>query len=117
LIWLFLAFAVKHFVCDFPLQTAAMLRSKGQYGHPSGILHALIHGAGTLIVAFAFGLPWWIAAADAVIHYHLDWGKNQVTHRLKLSPVDDAFWWFLGADQLAHQMTYLGLVSLVLTAS
>ena len=31
---------IKHFICDYPLQTAYQLRNKGTYGHPGGIIHA-----------------------------------------------------------------------------
>ena len=75
MVCLFTVFFIKHFVCDFPLQRAYQYKNKGTYGHPGGILHAAIHGGGILAVCTAFGLPIWLAFADAVIHYHIDWAK------------------------------------------
>jgi hypothetical protein len=109
---IFVAFFVKHFVCDFPLQCPYMFLNKGKYGHPGGLLHASVQGAGTLMVCVAFGLPLWLALADAVVHYHVDWSKNQLNDRFKLMPNNKYFWWLLGADQLAHYLTYAVLVEL-----
>src|SRR5205809_532082 len=109
--WLFTAFFIKHFICDFPLQWAYQYKNKGTYGHPGGILHAAIHGAGTLVVCLIFGLPAWLALADAVIHYHIDWAKMRLNAHWGLKPDNsEYFWWLLGLDQLLHYLTYAGLV-------
>jgi hypothetical protein len=109
---IFVAIFVKHFICDFPLQYPYMFLNKGKYGHPGGLLHAAVQGTGTLAVCLGFGLPLWLAIADAVIHYHVDWTKNQLNDRFKLAPNNKYFWWLLGADQLAHYLTYAALVAL-----
>jgi hypothetical protein len=106
------AFILKHFLCDFPLQRAYQYRNKGIYGHPGGILHAAIHGVGTLGVCFLAALPLWLAAVDTVIHYHVDWAKSQVNDRLALKPDNDNFWNLLGIDQMAHYLTYILLIYL-----
>ncbi len=109
---MFTAFFIKHFVCDFPLQRAYQYKNKGIFGHPGGILHAAIHGAGTLAVCLVFGLPLWLALADAMIHYHIDWAKMRLNARWGLKPDNsEAFWWLLGADQIAHYLTYAWIVS------
>ena len=41
---------VKHFVCDFVVQTPYQIMNKGRYGHPGGLLHAGIHAAATGLV-------------------------------------------------------------------
>lgn len=106
------AFFIKHFVCDFPLQQAYQYKNKGTYGHPGGILHAAIHGAGTLAVCLGFGLPFWLALADAVIHYHIDWAKMRLNARWGLKPENsEYFWWLLGLDQFFHYLTYAWMVS------
>jgi hypothetical protein len=108
----FIAFFIKHFVCDFPLQWAYQYKNKGTYGHPGGILHAGIHGAGTAIVCMMFGLPLWLALVDAVVHYHIDWAKMRLNAHWKLkSDNSEYFWWLLGFDQLLHYLTYGALLS------
>src|SRR5438105_10779954 len=65
-------FEVKHFVCDFVLQTAYLYRNKGIYGHPAGFIHAGLHAVGSLpaIVLFAPapGLLALILAGDFLVH-------------------------------------------------
>src|SRR5882757_6970816 len=46
----FLYLHLKHFLCDFPLQSGYQLRTKGIYGDFGGILHASIHALATLPV-------------------------------------------------------------------
>lgn len=113
------ALQLKHFVCDFLLQTPYQLRNKGTYGHPGGILHAGIHAVGTLPALFILGAgPGMIAAvivAEFVVHYHADWGKEQFGRRMKLTPANALFWQALGFDQLVHQLTYVAIVWIVAT--
>ena len=112
LLWLF----IKHFICDFPLQAFAWLyRYKGTYGHAGGLVHAILHSIGTLVVlAFWLGSHAWVyALADAVIHYHIDWAKMNLNKRLHLKPDNSEwFWILLGFDQLLHHLTYFGIVAL-----
>ena len=112
---------VKHFVCDFIYQTPFMLQNKGEYGHPGGVLHAAVHGLGTFLSFFAVfaclgGLTFLLlipcivlGALDALIHYHVDWLK--VKFSKGLTPADHSFWVLMGADQLAHGLTYVILVA------
>lgn len=104
----------KHFLADFPLQTAHMLANKGTYGHMGGVTHAGVHvGLSTPVyllftdnIALIFGL----ALAEFVIHYHIDWGKETLAKHLQLTPADRTFWALIGLDQLAHHLTLLALV-------
>lgn len=101
------AFIGKHFLADFPLQPPYQWMNKGKYGHPGGLLHAGIHGAFTLAILYEFDMPLWLAAVDAVIHYHVDWAKMQ----LPWKPDNKYFWWALGVDQMLHYLTYVGIVA------
>ena len=47
---------VKHYIIDFVMQTDEMVKGKGVYGNPKGILHSLQHAIGTLLIAFFFYL-------------------------------------------------------------
>lgn len=101
----------KHLVFDFFLQTAYQYKNKGIYGHPGGILHAGLHAFGTSFL-FLYVYPGaafaaMILAGEFVVHYHIDWTKEQLLKRLRLKPDDAGFWWALGVDQFLHGVTYV----------
>jgi hypothetical protein len=105
------ALQMKHFICDGPLQTRAMVEAKGHYGRPLGLLHALIHCAGTVLVLAGFGfaaaMALLLGLLDFAIHYHVDFTKENVVRKAGWTPAQGPFWWALSADQTAHQLTYL----------
>ncbi len=119
---LLVLFQVKHFICDGPLQTADMVREKGHYGRPLGILHAAIHGAGTLCTLLVAGLVSGVAPMlavklallDFVIHYHVDFSKERIVRSVGWTTTQAPFWWALSADQMMHQLTYLLLTYIAL---
>lgn len=105
------AFAIKHFVGDFVLQSQYMIDQKGTYGAWGGICHSLIHATLTAgIVTFA-GVPladiFGLACCDYAFHYHIDWLKQNISARFTTQ--DPEFWMCLGADQMLHTLTYLFL--------
>ncbi|MBO6673857.1 MAG: DUF3307 domain-containing protein [Rhizobiales bacterium] len=114
-----LGLQAKHFLFDFVFQSDWQVRNKGRYGHPGGLVHAGLHGTGTLAVGLlaalmgviGLGAALVLALADAIIHYHVDWSKAQISRRMKLTPDRHAFWIALGADQAAHHVTYLVLLA------
>ena len=106
----------KHAVADFYLQTPYQYLNKGKYGHPGGYIHAGNHPAltplvylvllpGSLLIAVG------LALGEFVLHYHIDWLKEQVTHRNGWTTSDRGFWFALGTDQLVHGLTYLLIVA------
>jgi hypothetical protein len=113
---LFTLFAlfVKHFICDFPLQTTPwMYRNKGSYLHPGGIAHAALHGIGTFIVMAFVDVKVALIAAlfDWLVHYHIDWAKMNLNARFNLKPDNSEWFWIaLGFDQLLHHATYFIIV-------
>lgn len=120
-----LCLQAKHVLFDFVFQSDWQVRNKGSYGHPGGLVHAGLHALGTLCVGLGIMMAGVIgpavavamAAADFVIHYHVDWSKAQMSRRMHLTPDRHGFWIAMGLDQAAHQVTYLGLVAaLVLLA-
>lgn len=104
----------KHFIVDFPLQTAFQRNNKGNYGHLGGVLHAFLHGLGTWLcfIWYKPEVAMWLAIADYGLHYHIDWGKVKLNKKFGLSPSSDKFWWLLGFDQYLHAMTYVLLIYL-----
>jgi hypothetical protein len=108
------ALIVKHFVVDFPLQKPYQWKNKGTYGHPGGILHAVLHGIGTyLCIVLVTPLAVMLALLDALVHYHVDWAKMNLNRRLQLDPSKEGFWWALGLDQLLHYLTYVVILFLI----
>lgn len=112
LFWLF----IKHFICDFPLQTFSwMYKNKGTYGHFGGVSHAALHGLGTF-AALAYWLgpqAWTLAVIDMVVHYHIDWAKMNINKKFNLRADNSEWFWIsLGTDQLLHHITYFTLVAI-----
>lgn len=108
---------VKHFVCDFVLQTPWQIAQKGVYGAPGGIVHSGIHVAGTLVCLIAVMTPVStvvaVLIAEFIAHYHIDWGKEQTVRRLGWR-AGARFWNAMGFDQLLHGLTYLAIVVYVI---
>ncbi len=102
---------LKHFICDGPLQTLAMVKSKSIYGAPLGILHSALHGLGTglvfLIATFSPIIAIGLAVLDFTIHYHVDFTKENIIKYFGWNTNNAQFWWALSADQTIHQFTYL----------
>jgi hypothetical protein len=116
---LVLLLQVKHGICDGLLQTRWMLTEKGSYGKSGGLAHAGEHGAGSLAALLLYGLAplsaLAIAAADTVVHYHIDFGKEFLSRKFALTPRDTYFWWLLTADQALHHAFYLAIAAAVIT--
>ena len=103
---------VKHFIVDFPLQKPYHYLNKGIYRHPGGIQHSALHGAATALCFLIISPGAAIVAGftDFAVHYHVDWTKVKLNTHYGLKPDNsEYYWWLLGADQLAHALTYLGL--------
>lgn len=107
---------IKHWYIDFVDQSMTEVNHKGTYGHWLGIRHSLKQGIGTAAcVGLVVGPAYWPASImmgviDAVSHYHIDWAKMNWGNRDKENP---SFWAHLGLDQMAHQLTYIGLVAII----
>lgn len=110
---------VKHTIADFLLQTPYQYKNKGMYGHPGGLIHAGIHGILTLPV-FLVAAPSTaltgaaIIGVEIVIHYHVDWIKENIVKWRVWTADQHKFWVALGVDQLAHYLTYVGIIAAIL---
>lgn len=109
---------VKHWLIDFVNQSAEEVTGKGTYGQAHGVMHSLKHGVATflifLVITWQFEFCVIIGFVDFVLHYHIDWAKSNINRRWNYTVENPKFWAWLGADQLAHALTYLGLVWLAL---
>ena len=113
---------VKHALADFYLQTPYQYLNKGTYGHPGGLLHAAIHMALTpfvylVLLPGSLLLAGSIALGEFLVHYHVDWLKEQNLRRNELTTQTPGFWHALGTDQLIHGLTYLVIVAVLVAAS
>jgi hypothetical protein len=120
-IWMLLTLAllfVKHWYVDFVNQTMEEVHHKGIYLDWRGVKHSLKQGLATVAV-FAFMSTsvegaLFLGAVDFVLHYHIDWAKININKKNNYTIEDPKFWMWLGADQLAHCLTYIGLILVVL---
>lgn len=116
LVAVYLAFAAKHFLCDYVFQTGTMATCKGaEVGWARPLFaHAGVHAAATLAICLLVRPGfWWLSIVDLLVHAAIDRGKGVLT--LRLQPSVPRYWQFFGADQLAHQLTHFAYV-LVLAA-
>jgi len=108
-------FGIKHFIADFPLQYQYMIQEKGIYGAGGGVQHAGIHAVGTFIVLMLVVTvsPWilFLSFVDGIVHYHIDWAKQQLNRNLTIK--DDHWWTLMGLDQCLHYLTYVGIIYVV----
>jgi len=105
---------IKHWYIDFVNQSTEEVAGKGIYGNAHGVMHSIKHGLATFAIFFAFTYEFEysiiIGFIDFVLHYHIDWAKMNINRRWNYTVQDKQFWAWLGADQLAHSLTYLFLV-------
>lgn len=105
---------IKHWVADFVVQYQYMVEQKGTYGAEGGIHHSLIHSVLTWLVMYALFQNTFIAVFtalfDGLVHYHIDWLKMNINRWRGITIQDEEFWVWLGADQLAHSLTYVAMV-------
>jgi hypothetical protein len=108
-------FGIKHFVADYLMQFDYMLREKGIYGATGGVHHSLVHASWTFLILVFFcdsaDVIIALSFADFVLHYHIDWFKQQLNRSLTSS--DRMFWVWMGLDQALHYLTYIGIIAYV----
>ena len=116
-LWALLALQVKHFLCDFVLQTEYQVRTKGIYGRVGGFIHSGLHTVLTVPALLIMQAPLKaiviIMIGEFLIHYHTDWTKANVDAHFDWGQTDARYWMLFGADQLIHQLTYLAIVVLL----
>lgn len=118
ILFLYLAFRAKQFICDFLLQSDWMALNKGRPG-PEGYkalgVHCLIHAGGTLAVMLAFAPAfWWLALVDFAAHGVIDRLKGIISYEKGWKYTDRWFWWSFGLDQEAHNLTHLAYIVILM---
>ncbi len=116
---LLLLLQIKHWYADFKIQTYMQTVKKGIWLNPVGVSHSLDHTAASLTALLIGGLflslnPWtivWVCLVEGILHYIIDFIKVKYGCKDNTKPL---FWNQFGLDQLAHQLTYLGMVYILL---
>lgn len=116
---LLLLFQIKHWYADFKIQTYMQTVKKGVWLNPIGISHSLDHLWGTLLVLIIFNfvnpVAAWLMLAigiiECTIHYIIDYTKVKYGCKDNTTPL---FWNQFGLDQLAHQICYLLIATVLL---
>jgi hypothetical protein len=116
---LILVLQIKHYIADFVVQSYHQTVRKGIYRDPVGVSHSLDHIIGSLIalllasffVDLSLSFVLFLCIIEGVVHYHIDWVKVQFGVKDLTKPL---FWNQFGLDQLAHQITYLIMVYIIL---
>ena len=117
LIILYICFRIKHFACDFLLQTDWMALTKGKPGkdgYKALFSHTFIHALGTFVIVMIFAPSlWWLGPVDFIIHSAVDRLKGVQTYKHGWGPGDTIFWWTFGLDQEAHNFTHLAYIIII----
>ena len=124
IIILLIAFQIKHYLCDFPLQTKYML---GKFKEKDWIkplsAHCRMHTFFTLAIIIIYGFinpstSTWVlllAPFDFIMHFIMDRIKASPKIWGKYTPDQQAFWNHIGIDQAFHHLThYVIIFTLVL---
>lgn len=121
LLFMLIAFQLKHFIADFPLQNAYML---GKFKKKGWVLplasHCGVHALLTGFILILTGLiPIWLVlsmmAFDFTIHFIMDRIKASPSMLGRYDIKDKRFWWSLGLDQMVHHITHYIILFITMT--
>ena len=117
---LLILFQLKHFICDYPLQTQYMLGKMSRTNWITPLAaHAGVHSVGTFIISFLF-TPLFVAVllalADFILHFTIDRIKVSPDLGGRWKPNQSYFWWALGADQMIHHLINYGFIYIILSS-
>ena len=111
---LMIIFQVKHFAADYIFQYNYMLKKvspRWDFLVPL-VLHCSVHSFLTLVVCLVFKPHlWWLSLVDFIIHFFLDRLRSGPRYFGRFKDLNKSiFWWILGADQMLHHLTHIGLI-------
>lgn len=125
---LLVLFQIKHFLCDYPLQTPYHLGKFKEKGWVLPLIdHASTHAVFTFFICGAYltlnGLDFLISVIfsilfmilDLLIHFSMDAVKCRPALLGRFKYVSDKkFWWSLGLDQMVHHLTHYLIIYFIL---
>lgn len=117
IITFFVVFQLKHFICDYLLQTQYMLGKMNTTNWQLPLAaHAAVHGFATLVILFIMLLvlgyvPFeafilWLALLDFIAHFCIDRLKASPSLGGRYNPTQTQFWTILGLDQMTHHLCH-----------
>lgn len=138
---LLVAYQIKHFVCDYPLQGEYMLRKFSRDPRiwvPALAAHAGVQALGTMVIAGLYlGFNPWVLALmgmDFATHFVMDRFKADPDLLGRFKPLtgpeyqqavaqgrqdrilgNKFFWWALGFDQMVHHLTHYVIIYILIT--
>ena len=116
---LLIAFQIKHFVADYPMQGKYMLGKFNKTGWWLPLLiHAFVHGAFTgLILTVVNPKLGLLVLFDMFTHFWIDRGKVLINRHVKSASTTDKpiFWWTLGVDQMMHHLVHYIMIYVIIT--
>lgn len=106
-------FLIKHFLADFVLQTPWMLGKAKRAGWALPLAaHCAVHAVFTLAILLVLSPAlWWLSLAEGLAHFAIDRVKAHPDLGGRWNPSQREFWWALGADQLAHGLCYVAILT------
>ncbi|MCH9673582.1 MAG: DUF3307 domain-containing protein [Gammaproteobacteria bacterium] len=118
---LLVAFQVKHFIADFPLQREYMLRKTlpGWSFLAPLTVHCGVHAAGTLAIVLCVDpSKSWLAAVDFVLHFVMDRIKASPRYLGRFNDLSrPAYWNCFGIDQMVHHLTSYGIIWILVAST
>lgn len=115
---LLIAFQLKHFICDYPLQNSYMLGKMQEKDWVKPLLaHSMVHMLGTIFILSWINpiLALILSLVDLVAHFTIDRLKASPNIGGRFNPTQPYFWWALGADQMAHHLTHYLFIFIALS--
>lgn len=125
LLVMMILFPIKHFLADFPLQNLYML-GKAKQGL-AWILplsaHCSVHSALSLCIILLINPRlFWLVGLEFMAHFVID--RIKVCQKLPIGPWSpeskgkylSKYYFDFGMDQLAHQLTYVAMIYIMLSS-
>lgn len=114
-----IAFQVKHFVADYPLQFPYMLR-KFRPGWDFVLpltAHCAVHALGTLAIClYVRPQLWWLTLCDFAVHFVMDRLKSGPRFLGRFKDATGTMYWVsFGFDQMVHHLTHILIAWVLLT--
>lgn len=116
---LMIIYHFKHLFADFLLQSKYMLnKNKADLSFVKPLaLHCLVHATGTLIICLIYDpCFWWLCFFDFAVHFTIDRIKSGPKYLGRFNDLSkNSFWNILGLDQMAHHLTHIFIIYMLVS--
>lgn len=114
---LLVAFQIKHYLADYPLQGRYMLGkfdAGWSFFFPL-MAHSVVHGLMTFcLLLFVAPHLWWLALVDILAHFMMDRVKAAPHYLGRWTHQEQPYWLVLGFDQMFHHLTHYFIIYMVM---